>query len=338
VGLQGSGRPPQLRSWPPSSGQGQDCGYSADARAFDQLKALCERQGIFFYGEKGNPDAAAVARNGLETAKKYDVRIVDTAGRHALESDLIQEMKDIHAVTQADHKLLVMDAAIGQQASEQARAFNDAVQITGVIITKLDGTAKGGGALSAVAETKTSVAFIGVGETPADLERFEADRFISRLLGMGDIKTLIERAQEVQSDEDVDVESLMRGKFTLKDMYKQMEAMNKLGPLKQIMQMLPMGGMGVELSDKDYQTTKDRLDKYRVIMDSMTEAELDDPKIITASRIKRISRGSGSSPEMVRELLKSHQAMQKAIKGMRGGMGKMNMKRLMKRFGQGTNA
>jgi signal recognition particle subunit SRP54 len=231
-----------------------------------------------------------------------------------------------------------MDAAIGQQASEQARAFNEAVQITGVIITKLDGTAKGGGALSAVAETKTSVAFIGVGETPADLERFEADRFISRLLGMGDIKTLIERAQEVQSEEEVDVESLMRGKFTLNDMYKQMEAMNKLGPLKQIMQMLPMGGLGVELSDKDYQMTKDRLDKYRVIMDSMTEAELDDPKIITASRIKRISRGSGSSPEMVRELLKSHQAMQKAIKGMRGGMGKMNMKRLMKRFGPGTNA
>jgi signal recognition particle subunit SRP54 len=343
VGLQGSGKTTtaaKLATFFQRKGlrTAVICADTFRAGAFDQLKALCERQGIFFYGEKGNPDAAAVARNGLETAKKYDVRIVDTAGRHALESDLIQEMKDIHAVTQADHKLLVMDAAIGQQASEQAKAFNEAVQITGVIITKLDGTAKGGGALSAVAETKTSVAFIGVGETPADLERFEADRFISRLLGMGDIKTLIERAQEVQSDEEVDVESLMRGKFTLKDMYKQMEAMNKLGPLKQIMQMLPMGGMGVELSDKDYQTTKDRLDKYRVIMDSMTEAELDDPKIITASRIKRISRGSGSSPEMVRELLKSHQAMQKAIKGMRGGMGKMNMKRLMKRFGPGTNA
>jgi signal recognition particle subunit SRP54 len=125
----------------------------------------------------------------------------------------------------------------------------------------------------------------------------------------------------------------MRGKFSLKDMYKQMEAMNKMGPLKQIMQMLPMGGMGLELSDKEYQLTKDRLDKYRVIMDSMTNAELDDPKIITANRIKRISRGSGTSPELVRELLKSHQAMQKTIKGMRGGMGKMNMKRLLKKFG-----
>ncbi|MCJ7443578.1 MAG: signal recognition particle protein Srp54 [Methanotrichaceae archaeon] len=312
------------------------CADTFRAGAYDQLKALCEKQGIFFYGDRENPDSAAVARTGLEVAKKYDVKIVDTAGRHALEVDLIQEMKDIHAMVNADHKLLVMDAAMGQLAADQAKAFNEAVQITAVIITKLDGTAKGGGALSAVAETKTSIAFIGVGETPNDLEKFEADRFISRLLGMGDIKTLIERAQEVQVQEEVDVESIMRGKFTLKDMYKQMEAMNKLGPLKQIMQMLPMGGFGIELSDKEFQATKDRLDKYRIMMDSMTEEELEDPKIITASRIKRISIGSGTSPELVRELLKSHQAMQKAIKGMRGGMGKMNMKRLMKKFGPGT--
>jgi len=341
VGLQGSGKTTtaaKLATFFQRKGlrTAVICADTFRAGAYDQLKALCERQGIFFYGEKGNPDAAAVARNGLEATKRYDIRIVDTAGRHALEGELIQEMKEIHAVVNADQKLLVMDAALGQQASEQARAFNEAVNITGVIITKLDGTAKGGGALSAVAETKTSVAFIGVGETPADLERFEADRFISRMLGMGDIKTLIERAQEVQTEQEMDVESLMRGKFTLKDMYQQMEAMNKLGPLKQIMQMLPLGGMGIELSDKEYQMTKDRLDKYRVVMDSMTAAELEDPRIITASRIKRISQGSGAPPELVRELLKSHQAMQKAIKGMRGGMGKMNMKRMMKRFSPGA--
>lgn len=308
------------------------CADTFRAGAYDQLKALCEKQGIFFYGEKGNPDAPQVAKNGLEASKKYDVQIVDTAGRHALEGDLIQEMIDIDSVVNADHKLLVMDAAIGQQASEQAKAFNKAVGITGVIITKLDGTAKGGGALSAVAETKSSIAFIGVGETPQDLERFEADRFISRLLGMGDIKTLIERAQETQIEEELDVEALMRGKFSLKDMYKQMEAINKMGPLKQIMQMLPLGGMGLNLSDKEYQITKDKLGRYRVIMDSMTDAELDDPKIITVARVKRISRGSGTSPEVVRELLKSHRAMQKAIKGMRG-MGRGNMKRMMKKFG-----
>jgi signal recognition particle subunit SRP54 len=341
VGLQGSGKTTtaaKLATYFQRKGlrAAVICADTFRAGAYDQLKALCEKQGIFFYGDKENLNAPLVAKMGLDVARKYDVMIVDTAGRHALEADLIQEMKDIHAVVNADYKLLVMDAAIGQQAADQAKAFNEAVQITGVIITKLDGTAKGGGALSAVAETKTFIAFIGVGETPNDLEKFEADRFISRLLGMGDIKTLIERAQEVQAQEEVDVESIMRGKFTLKDMYNQMEAMNKMGPLKQIMQMLPMGGLGIELSDKEFQATKDRLDKYRVIMDSMTEEELEDPKIITMSRVRRISIGSGASPELVREVLKSHQAMQKAIKGMRGGMGKMNMKRLMKKFGPGT--
>ena len=337
VGLQGSGKTTtaaKLATFFQRKGlrSAVVCADTFRAGAFDQLKALCEKQGVFFYGEKGNPDAPAVAQRGLEASKKYDVRIVDTAGRHALEADLIQEMMDIDAVVTADHKLLVMDAALGQRASEQAKAFNKAVGITGVIITKLDGTAKGGGAMSAVAETNSSVAFIGVGETPNDLERFEADRFISRLLGMGDIKTLIERAQETKVEEEVDVEALMRGKFTLKDMCKQMEAINKMGPLKQIMQMLPLGGMGLDLSDQEYQVTKDRLEKYRVIMSSMTEAELEDPKIITASRIKRISRGSGTQPELVRELLKSHKAMQKALKGMRG-MNKMGMKRMMKKFG-----
>ncbi len=337
VGLQGSGKTTtaaKLATFFQRKGlrSAVVCADTFRAGAFDQLKALCERQGVFFYGEKGNPDAPAVARRGLEASKKYDVVIVDTAGRHALEEDLIQEMMDIDAVVTADHKLLVMDAAIGQQASEQAKAFNKAVGITGVIITKLDGTAKGGGAMSAVAETNSSVAFIGVGETPNDLERFEADRFISRLLGMGDIKTLIERAQETKMEEEVDVDALMRGKFTLKDMCKQMEAINKMGPLKQIMQMLPLGGMGLDISDQEYQVTKDRLEKYRVIMSSMTAEELEDPKIITASRVKRIARGSGTQPELVRELLKSHKAMQKALKGMRG-MNKMGMKRMMKKFG-----
>ena len=230
-------------------------------------------------------------------------------------------------------KLLVMDAALGQQASRHGPSMRQSISLA--LSSPSWMALPGRRRPFAVAETKTSVAFIGVGETPADLERFEADRFISRMLGMGDIKTLIERAQEVQTEQEVDVESLMRGKFTLKDMYQQMEAMNKLGPLKQIMQMLPLGGMGIELSDKEYQMTKDRLDKYRVVMDSMTAAELEDPRIITASRIKRISQGSGAPPELVRELLKSHQAMQKAIKGMRGGMGKMNMKRMM-RFSAGA--
>ncbi|SET06680.1 signal recognition particle subunit FFH/SRP54 (srp54) [Methanococcoides vulcani] len=299
--------------------------------AFQQLRTLCEKLNVPFYGEEGNPDAVGIVERGLKELEKNDVLIVDTAGRHSLEADLIDEMEQIHEVAQPDYKLLVLDGAIGQQASEQAKAFNDSVGISGVVISKLDGTAKGGGALSAVSETNSSIAFIGVGETPDDLEKFEPDRFISRLLGMGDIKSLIEKAEEALTEEDIDMEAMMRGRFTLKDMYSQLEAMNKIGPMKQIMQMLPMGGMGVKLSDDAYKVTEDKMGRYRVLMDSMTEEELLNPRLIGSSRIKRISMGSGSGPEDVRELLKYHKMMQNAMKGLRGG--KFNMQKMMKKFG-----
>jgi signal recognition particle subunit SRP54 len=300
--------------------------------AYDQLSQLCEKLGVMFYGERDNKDAVAIVRNGLKETAKYDVRIVDTAGRHALETDLIQEMKEIWALTNFTHRFLVLDAAIGQQASEQAKAFNDAVGITGVVITKLDGTAKGGGALSAVSDTNTSIAFIGVGETPEDLERFDPDGFISRLLGMGDLKALVEKANEVLSQKDVNVEKMMTGKFTLNDMYSQLEAINKMGPLKQIMSMLPLGGLGGNITDDMYRMTQDKLSSYRIIMDSMTEVEKDDPKLIGSSRITRIARGSGRAPEDVRELLKYHKMMQKAMKGMKGGPGNKNFKKIMKQM------
>ncbi|MCZ7397922.1 MAG: signal recognition particle protein Srp54 [Candidatus Methanoperedens sp.] len=299
--------------------------------AYEQLKTLCDRMGIFFYGEKDTKDAGAITQRGLKEIAKYDVKIIDTAGRHALEKDLIKEMETIHSIARPDHKLLVLDAAMGQLASEQAKAFNASIGITGVIITKLDGTAKGGGALSAVSETDSSIAFIGVGETSEDLEKFEADRFISRLLGMGDIKSLIEKAEETLKAEDIDVESMLSGKFTLKDMYKQMEAMNKLGPLKQVMQMLPMGKLGMNISEDMYGVTQEKMKKYKYIMDSMNEREMQDPKHINSSRITRIARGSGTKYEEVRELLKYHKMMQKTLKGMKGG--KFNIQKMMKKFG-----
>jgi signal recognition particle subunit SRP54 len=299
--------------------------------AYQQLKTLCDKLNVPFYGEEGNPDAVGIVERGLAELEKNDVLIVDTAGRHSLEADLIDEMEQIHEIAQPDYKLLVLDGAIGQQASEQARAFNDSVGISGVVISKLDGTAKGGGALSAVSETNSAIAFIGVGETPDDLEKFEPDRFISRLLGMGDIKSLIEKAEETLSEEDIDMEAMMRGRFTLKDMYSQLEAMNKMGPMKQIMQMLPLGGMGAKLSDDAYKVTEDKMKGYRVLMDSMTDEELLNPRLIGSARIKRISMGSGSSPEAVRELLKYHKMMQNAMKGLRGG--KFNMQKMMKKMG-----
>ena len=299
--------------------------------AYQQLQTLCEGLNVPFYGEEGNPDAVGIVERGLKAIEKNDVLIVDTAGRHSLEADLIDEMEQIHAIAKPDHKFLVLDGAIGQQASEQARAFNDSIGITGVVITKLDGTAKGGGALSAVSETNSSIAFIGVGETPNDLEKFEPDRFISRLLGMGDLKSLLEKAEEALTEEDMDMESLMRGKFTLKDMYKQLEAVNKLGPMKQVMNMLPLGGMGMKVPDDAYKVTEDKLGNYRIVMDSMTEEELLNPRVIGSARIKRIARGSGNGPEVVRELLKYHKMMQTAMKGFRGG--KFNMNKMMKKMG-----
>jgi signal recognition particle subunit SRP54 len=295
------------------------------------LKTLCDKLNVPFYGEEGNPDAVGIVERGLAELEKNDVLIVDTAGRHSLEADLIDEMEQIHKVAQPDYTLLVLDGAIGQQASEQARAFNDSVGISGVVISKLDGTAKGGGALSAVSETNSAIAFIGVGETPDDLEKFEPDRFISRLLGMGDIKSLIEKAEETLSEEDIDMEAMMRGRFTLKDMYSQLEAMNKMGPMKQIMQMLPLGGMGAKLSDDAYKVTEDKMKGYRVLMDSMTDEELLNPRLIGSARIRRISLGSGSSPDAVRDLLKYHKMMQNAMKGLRGG--KFNMQKMMKKMG-----
>lgn len=307
------------------------CADTFRAGAYDQLKTLCDRMGIFFYGEKDVKDAVAITQRGLHAIEKYDVKIIDTAGRHALEKDLIKEMEDIHKVAKPDHKFLVLDAAMGQLASEQARAFNASIGITGVVITKLDGTAKGGGALSAVSETDSTIAFIGVGETTDDLERFEADRFISRLLGMGDIKSLIEKAEETLKTEEFDMEAMLRGKFTLKDMYKQMEAVNKMGPLKQVMQMMPLGKLGMKVSDDMFAVTQEKMKKYKFIMDSMTDKELEDPKHINSPRITRIARGSGTKYEEVRELLKYHKMMQKTIKGVGGG--KFNIQKMMKKFG-----
>jgi signal recognition particle subunit SRP54 len=299
--------------------------------AYEQLATLCSRINIPCYGQPGEKDARVIVRNGLKDREHAEVVIIDTQGRHALEDDLISEIIDLNAVSSATHRWLVLDAAIGQKASEQAKRFHEAINIDGVIITKMDGTAKGGGALSAVSETGAGIVFIGSGETIEDLERFDADGFISRLLGMGDLRALMERAQESAAETDVDVNAMMRGKFTLRDMYKQLEALNKMGPLKQIMSMLPLGNM--DLPGDVYDVTSTKMARYKIIMDSMTAKELDDPSVIGSSRVQRIAYGAGAAPEEVRELLKYYKNMKRMLKGVKGGAGKLNMQKLMKRFG-----
>ncbi len=288
--------------------------------AYEQLKQIAEQVKVPFYGDKKEKNAVKVVKDGLNKFKKTsDVIIVDTSGRHKLEDDLIDEMKEIFKVAKPDEKLLVIDAATGQQAGPQAKAFNDAVDITGIVLTKLDGTAKGGGALSAAAEVDAPIVFIGTGEHPDDFETFDPARFISRLLGMGDIKSLLEKAEESLKGKDAEktARRIMSGKFTLHDMYDQMDMLSGMGPLKKVTEMLP-GGFSGKLKDVDMDSTQNKLQRFHVIMDSMTDAEMNDPTIVRSSRIKRIAQGAGVENKDVRELLKYYNMTKRMMKGFSG--------------------
>jgi signal recognition particle subunit SRP54 len=309
--------------------------------AYEQAEQMADRAEVSFYGDPDGDDPVEIARDGLEATSEADVHIVDTAGRHALEDDLIAEIEEIDSAVDPDRSLLVLDAAIGQGAKEQATQFDDSIGIDGVVITKLDGTAKGGGALTAVNETDSSIAFLGTGETVQDVERFEPDGFISRLLGMGDLKQLSERveramAETTEEDDDWDPQDIMDGSFTLKDMQKQMEAMNNMGPLDQVMDMIPGmgGGLMDQLPDDAMDVTQERMRTFDVAMDSMTEAELENPRSIGQSRVERIARGSGVDEESIRELLEQHKMMDRTIKQFQG-MGDGDMQRMMKKLQHG---
>jgi signal recognition particle subunit SRP54 len=287
--------------------------------AYDQLKQLADRINVPIYGNPKATNGVAIVKNGMKQFSDSDVIIIDTSGRHSLEADLIKEMKDISEAARPDERFLVIDAAVGQQAGPQAQAFHDAVDITGVVITKLDGTAKAGGALSAVAVTKAPVAFIGVGEHLEDLEKLDPPRFISRLLGMGDLQTLLEKAQDSMDGKDAEdlAKKMMSGKFTLLDMRDQMDMLTKMGPLDKIMGLLPSGFAGTkgQMEMQDPREAQSRLKKFKVIMNSMTKWELENPREIKLSRIQRIARGAGVGQKEVRDLLKYYNMSQKAVKG-----------------------
>jgi signal recognition particle subunit SRP54 len=300
--------------------------------ALDQLKQLGEKVGAEVYGEIGEKNAAGIVKRGLERFSDKKIVIIDTSGRHALEDDLIQEIKDIAAVAKPDERILVLDSQVGQQAGPQAEAFHNAVGVTGVILTKMDGTARGGGALSAVAKTDARIVFIGTGEHIRDLEPFKADQFISRLLGMGDLASLVRLAKEEIGDDDMMeqlAKTMLTGRFTLSDMYRQMAAVTKLGPLQKVMSMIP-GFSNME--DKiDYEASQAKLSKFKVIMDSMTVEEKDEPNVIKGKRIDRIARGAGVSSRDVKELLKQYNQSKK----MMGSIGKDRKmrKQMMKQLG-----
>tara|TARA_B110000444_G_scaffold95059_1_gene90000 strand:+ start:47549 stop:48919 length:1371 start_codon:yes stop_codon:yes gene_type:complete len=303
--------------------------------AYAQLTQLLEDSTVQVYGEPDTKDAPTIVRNGLAACAAADLVIVDTAGRHQLDKELVDELEQISSITRASERWLVIDAQVGQAAGPVAASFHDLAGVTGIVITKLDGTARGGGALSAVAATGAPIVHIGTGENVPDLEKFESDRFISRLLGMGDIQGLIDLAPEDMDEEEAMrlTQRLMSGRFTLNDMYKQMEMMSKVGTIDKLMSFLPgnmLGGMGA-MSKGQKEAMQGNLDRYRTIMDSMTAWEKNEPAKIKADRIRRVARGSGVREKDVRELIAQWNRSRKMMKGM-GGNRKLNkqMRKMMK--------
>lgn len=295
--------------------------------AYEQLKQIGESIQVPVYGSPTEKNPVKTLQQGLIEFASFDVIIVDTAGRDALDGELINEAMALNQVLSPDEVFLVLSGDIGQQAKTQAQAFHDAVGVTGVIVTKLDGTAKGGGALSACAVTSAPVKFLGVGEKSQDIELFDPAKFVSRLLGMGDIESLLAKVQEVVEESDLDPNALLKGTYSLRDFYDQLEATQKMGPLKQVMSML---GVGVDLPDDMLKMSEDKMKEYKYILDSMTVAELEEPKILNKKRIDRIAKGSGTSKESVRELIQNFNQSKKMLKMFKKKRFKGDMAKMMK--------
>jgi len=284
--------------------------------AYAQLQQLASRINVPLYGNPKEKNPVKIAKEGLKQFKDYEIVIIDTAGRHKEEKGLIEEMKKLDKAIKPDEIMLVIDGTIGQQAAVQAKAFHDATPIGSVMVTKLDGSARGGGALSAVAAIGAPIKFIGTGEKIEDIEPFVPSRFVGRLLGMGDLETLLEKVREAEIKvPEKKAKAILSGKFTLTDMYEQFEAMRNMGPFKKILSMLP--GFSYDIPEETLEMAEDKLEKWRVIIQSMTPKERENPKILNTSRIRRVARGSGTSEKDVKELLKQYSMMKKMLKTLR---------------------
>lgn len=302
--------------------------------ALAQLQQLGKLINIPVYGNTQIKDAVTIYKNYEPELQRFDVVLVDTAGRDALSKDLVEELNALNSYVKAQERFLVMSADIGQAAQKQAEMFHQSCGVTGVIITRLDGTAKGGGALTACNVAQAPVYFIGTGEKIDDLELFDAKRFVGRLLGLGDIEGLLEKAKDALSEEQAEDLSvrLLRGEFTLVDLYEQMEAVSKMGPLGKIMEMIP-GFSQIQLPKDALQVHEGKLKKWKYIMDSCTKEELEDPEVISSTRIDRIAKGSGCSSNDIRELLKQYKMGKKMVRMLKGG-GTKKAESMMKKIQQ----
>ncbi|MEM1558160.1 MAG: signal recognition particle receptor subunit alpha [Thermoproteota archaeon] len=280
--------------------------------AVDQLKQLLKDE-IPLYSDPLKKTSVEVIRDGVEWARRLNLEVVlvDTAGRHRTEETLMEEMSQIISEVNPTATILVVDAMIGQQARVQAEAFNKVAKVGYVIVTKLDGSAKGGGALSAIASVGAPIIFIGVGEGIDEIEEFDPVKFVSRLLGKPDLESVIARVQKMSKEEKLRAQRVARGKFTIEEFVQQLESARKIGGIQTILSSLPGGG---KLSKKDMEEFFARVKKWRAIVNSMNMEEREDVTIMDASRVRRVARGSGTSEKDVRELIKQYVLAKKAVK------------------------
>jgi signal recognition particle subunit SRP54 len=295
--------------------------------AIDQLEILAKQESLGFYADRVSKDVPAIGGAGLDAAHAAtaDCIIFDTAGRLQIDTDLIAEVKKLRARIQPDEVLLVADGALGQEAVNVAKAFHEALQLTGLILTKLDGDTRGGAALSIKSVTGVPIKFVGVGEKTGDFEPFHPDRLASRILGMGDVVSLVEKAQENidQKEAEKMAEKMRKAEFDLEDFLAQMQQVKKMGSMQSIMGMIP-GMSGMQLpAGADQQMAR-----TEAIIKSMTKQERRKPDILNGSRRKRIADGAGVKIVEVNQLLKQFQQMQQMMKAMRGGGGKKLMRQM----------
>ncbi len=297
--------------------------------AINQLQVVGQKADVKVF-EMGQTDPVVIAKNALAYAKDYghDILIIDTAGRLHIDENLMQELVNIKEETKPDEIMLVVDAMTGQDAVNVAKAFDDAIGITSVLMSKLDSDTRGGAALSVLAVTGKPIKFVGMGEKLDDFEQFHPERMASRILGMGDVLTLIEKAESVMSQKEAErlTKKFKENKFDMDDLLDQMKQIKKLGSMKSIIGMLP--GVGDKIKDADIDESQ--LGRVEAIITSMTKAEREKPSIINPSRKKRIANGSGTRVEDVNRLLKQFDQMQTMMKKFTGKNGKMSLRKARK--------
>jgi signal recognition particle subunit SRP54 len=321
LGLQGSGKTTtaaKLARWLTRQGR-HPVLSSTDVRrpaAIEQLNVLGKKNGLRVFDPVGETDPIARARGALTDARNtgFDVVILDTAGRLHIDDELMDELQAIKGAVEPSDLLYVADAMTGQDAIKSAGEFNRRIGVSGVVLTKLDGDARGGAALSVVAVVGVPIAFIGSGERTEDFEPFQAERLVSRLLGMGDVLSLIEKAEEAIDREEAErlEEKILQDEFSLEDFRNQLQTIKRMGPLEQIIGMIP--GLGSVKQLADQRPDEKQMGRIEGIINSMTAAERRNYKIINGSRRRRIARGSGTTVEDVNRLLKQFMQMRKMLK------------------------